>query len=376
MTSHILILARDPATREAVRSALTDPSYDVKETDVVPTALAHVQENRPQIIIADVSVPGGIGFFLQRVKALPDPPAVLLIADMATRQQAADALQAGAVDYMLKPILPAEVGVRVRRVMEQKQASEDIHLQLVQAETMVSLGRLVAGVAHEVNTPVGAIHSNSDVMSRVVKKLRAAIESSENGNKKGEILESLQVLSTLAEVSTLASQRIAESVRNLKTFARLDESQRQAVDLHEGLDSTVRLVQCDFRDRIRIEKDYGTIPPIECHPHQLNQVFMNLLVNAADAIDGRGIIRISTRLENQDVVIRVSDSGRGISPEHLRKIFQPGFTTKGVGVGMGLGLSLACRIVQAHAGTITARSTVGQGTTFTVTLPVPNLQEG
>ena len=164
----------------------------------------------------------------------------------------------------------------------------------------------------------------------------------------------------------------------MRNFARLDEAERKPADLHEGLDSTLTLAGHLLKNRITVHREYGTLPKVECYANQLNQVFLNILVNAAQAIDGPGEITIRTRVEPASsaadaggtVVIEISDSGAGIAPEHLRKIFDPGFTTKGVGVGTGLGLAICYRIVQNHRGSIEVDSTRGHGTTFRITLPV------
>jgi signal transduction histidine kinase len=158
-------------------------------------------------------------------------------------------------------------------------------------------------------------------------------------------------------------------VRSLKNFARLDEAERKKVDIHEGIESTLTLLQHQLKSRITIVKRFGDLPEIECFPNQLNQVFMNILVNAAQAITNRGTITVTTSKQEGAVKISISDTGVGIPPEHLSRIFDPGFTTKGVGVGTGLGLSICYKIVQDHHGTIEAESS-NTGTTFTITLPM------
>jgi two-component system NtrC family sensor kinase len=155
----------------------------------------------------------------------------------------------------------------------------------------------------------------------------------------------------------------------LKTFARLDEAEWKSADLREGMDSTLALVAHLHRDRIEVVRDYGDVPPIACHPGQLNQVFMNLLVNAIQAIEGPGTIRVRLGADAEALTIDVEDTGRGIAPEHLPRVFDPGFTTKGVGVGTGLGLAISHRIIEAHGGTIDVASRPGTGSTVTVRLP-------
>jgi two-component system NtrC family sensor kinase len=156
----------------------------------------------------------------------------------------------------------------------------------------------------------------------------------------------------------------------LRNFARLDEAELQMADLHQGIESTLTLVRHELKNRIRVVKNYGDVPPIRCHPNQINQVFMNMLVNGSQAIKGEGTITIRTFREGDIVSVQFSDTGVGIPPENLPRIFDPGFTTKGVGVGTGLGLSICFKIVQDHGGRIDVQSEVGKGATFTIRLPI------
>jgi two-component system NtrC family sensor kinase len=249
--------------------------------------------------------------------------------------------------------------------MKSKTREEELQAQLIQAEKMASLGLLVAGLAHEINTPMGAIHSNNDSLMRAVTKIRKLLEPAPSE----EVSRLLDILEQVCGNNAVAADRIMTIVRSLKNFARLDEAERKAVNLHEGLDSTLLLVQHQFKNRIRLVKEYGDLPEVECHPNQLNQVFMNILVNAAQAIRDRGTITIKTWKEDDSVKISISDTGSGIPAEHLSKVFDPGFTTKGVGLGTGLGLSICYKIVQAHRGTIKVESS-DKGTTFTIILPL------
>ena len=159
-------------------------------------------------------------------------------------------------------------------------------------------------------------------------------------------------------------------VQSLSSFARLDQAELELVDLHEGLDSTLTLINHLLKDRIEVVKIYGELPKVQCYASQINQVFANLLTNAAQAIKGTGTITITTRQDGPYALIEVADSGDGIKPEHLGRIFDPGFTTKGVGVGVALGLSTTYRIIENHRGSIDVRSEPGKGTIFTIRLPV------
>jgi signal transduction histidine kinase len=179
----------------------------------------------------------------------------------------------------------------------------------------------------------------------------------------------------MVDVSREACRRINEIVRSLRNFARLDEDERKPADLHEGINSTLTLAGHLMKNRITVHRAYGQLPPVHCYANQLNQVFLNMLVNAAQAIDGPGEITIRTRFvpdaaTQGSAVVEISDSGCGIRPDDMAKVFNPGFTTKGVGVGTGLGLAICYRIVANHQGKVDVESGVGKGTTFRITLPV------
>ena len=250
-------------------------------------------------------------------------------------------------------------------------AQEDAKAQLIQSEKMASLGLLVAGLAHEINTPLGAIHSNNDTITRSLDKIRQLLEGEDflSGEHKKRVEQLVEILRDVCENTTLATERLISIVGSLKNFARIDEADFKKADIHEGIDSTLTIVQHQLKGRIQVEKQYGNLPPVECHPNRLNQVFMNLLINAAQAIPDSGTITIRTARKGDSVTIAISDTGTGIDPEDRPKIFDPGFTTKGVGVGTGLGLSICYKIIEEHNGKIGVESD-NQGTTFTITLPV------
>jgi len=244
--------------------------------------------------------------------------------------------------------------------------------QLVMREKMASLGELVAGIAHEVNNPIGAIGSSADSMARCTRILDdfARPRLDEAGADGAKARKALDVLAENNDIVTTAARRVAEIVKGLRRFSRLDEAEFQQADLHEGLDSTLTLLQHQLKNRIEVVKDYGDLPMIDCYPNQLNQVFMNILVNAAQVIEGAGRITITTRRDGDHVTVAISDTGKGIAPQHMDRLFDPGFTTKGVGVGTGLGLAISYRIVQAHKGDIAVASEPGRGATFTIRLPI------
>ena len=238
--------------------------------------------------------------------------------------------------------------------------------QLIQSEKMASLGSLVAGIAHEINTPLGSINSNLDINRIIATKLKSTQGISEEG------LILISKLERTNEINTMACKRILEIVMSLKNFSRLDEADFQKADIHEGINSTLLLLNNQLKNRITVHKDFGQLPLIDCYPNQLNQVFMNLLVNASQAIAETGDIYIKTEPYMDRIRIYITDTGSGIKPENMDKLFNPGFTTKGVGVGTGLGLSITYKIIESHNGTIKVENTVDKGARFIISLPITN----
>jgi len=259
--------------------------------------------------------------------------------------------------------------------------------KLVQAEKLASIGQLAAGVAHEINNPIGYIFSNFGTLEKYLADLfsmLAAYEEAERalvgtptGAKLRALREEVELDFLKEDIPSLMSEskegitRVRKIVQDLKDFSRVDSAQEWVrADLHHGIDSTLNIVNNEIKYKADVVKHYGEIPDIECLPSELNQVFMNLLVNAAHAITAeRGTITIRTGAEADKVWVEVADNGSGIAPENLSRIFDPFFTTKAVGKGTGLGLSLSYGIVKKHAGHIEVSSVVGQGTCFRITLP-------
>jgi PAS domain S-box-containing protein len=247
---------------------------------------------------------------------------------------------------------------------------------LVQSEKMASLGGLVAGIAHEINTPVGAMTSMHDTLMRAIAKLKEHLKETNPGAfEKDERLKSLfAMIDESNQVIRSGASRVAEIVRRLRSFARLDEAELKKVDVHEGLEDTLTLVHHEIKHNIQIVRDYGTLPVMSVFPSRLNQVFLNLINNARQAIHNKGTITLRTWVEDKTAAIAITDDGVGIPKENLSRVFDPGFTTKGVGIGTGLGLSICYQIVKDHRGRIDVESEVGKGATFTVRIPT-NLDE-
>jgi len=233
--------------------------------------------------------------------------------------------------------------------------------KLVHSEKMASLGRLVAGVAHEINNPVSFIATSVAPLRRRLAQASASAPP--------EVASLLREAEDIAEVMARGAERTVAIVKDLRSFSRLDEATRKLADLHEGLDVTLRLLEPRWRDRVTIHRNFGTLPLVECDPGQVNQVFMNVLANACDAIDGTGNVWVETRHEGDTVIVTIRDDGHGIAADVLGRVFDPFFTTKDVGAGTGLGLAIAHGITSAHGGRIEVESAPGAGATFRIVLP-------
>lgn len=267
-------------------------------------------------------------------------------------------------------------------------------LALVQSEKMASLGQMVAGIAHEINTPLGYVQNNVSVGQEMFAQVEVMLASYD------KLIDSLldenvceeQISAQMQQVAELRAnsdtremmgamqglisdtlygvEQISELVLNLKDFSRMDAVSTETVDLHECIESALNIGRNVLKYRIEIIRDFGELPPITCSPSQLNQVFLNLFTNAAQAIEGNGKLTIRTWYENSAAQISVADTGKGISPEHVAHIFDPFFTTKPVGEGTGLGLAISHQIIQKHGGDIRVESHPGVGTLFHIHLPV------
>ena len=231
---------------------------------------------------------------------------------------------------------------------------KETQIQLINSEKMASLGQLVAGVAHEINTPVASIKSNNAILSKFIPQIKDA--------------EVADILQEINEIDCEAIQRISNIVTSLKKFVRLDEAELQEADINKEIDLTLDLIRHETKNRIEIEKHYGNLPLIKCYPNMLNQVFTNVLVNACQAIEGSGKIEITTEYSDKKLFVKIKDNGKGIPENELHKIFTAGYTTKGVGVGTGLGLAICTKIIEKHNGEILVNSELGHGSEFIITI--------
>lgn len=232
---------------------------------------------------------------------------------------------------------------------------KDTQIQLINSEKMASLGQLIAGVAHEINTPLASINSNNAIIAKFIKKI--------------DDPDMVETLKEINELDREAVARISNMVKSLKKFVRLDEADLQEADINKELDLTLDLIRHETKNKIEIIKNYSELPLIKCYPNMLNQVFMNILINACQSIAKSGTITLTTEFKDNNLTVKIKDDGKGISPDKINKIFTAGYTTKGVGVGTGLGLAISEKIIQKHEGKITVNSEVGHGSEFIITIP-------
>ena len=250
--------------------------------------------------------------------------------------------------------------------------------KLAQSDKLAAIGTLAAGVAHEINNPIGYISSNLNTMKKYLEKIREHLEKRDEPHEEDhkQIMDMVVDFNDAVNESIEGAARVKNIVADLKSFSRIDRAEKECANLNDGINSTLNIIWNELKYKCTVEKDFGILPELYCIPNQLNQVFMNILINAGHAItEEHGTILIKTWADDNNILISIKDDGCGIPKENLRKIFEPFFTTKEVGKGTGLGLSLAYDIVRKHGGNIEVKSEVEIGTEFTITLPLEGLSK-
>ena len=324
------------------------------------------------------------------------------IANSLDRKHAAEALLGANADLERRVVertheLREQISVRQLVELALQQRNADLQAlnsklvgtqsQLLQSDKMASIGQLAAGVAHEINNPIGYMRSNLNSLTGYIQDIFGVlheyeqVENTLTGTQAilapvHELKQRINLdflrkdIVDLLRESTEGVTRVEQIVRDLKNFSHVDEAEWQQVDVHAGLETTLNVASHELKYKVEIIRDYGELPQITCLASQLNQVFLNLLVNAAHAIEKQGKVTITTRCDGEQVLIMFADTGKGIDPAHINRIFEPFFTTKPVGVGTGLGLSVSYGIIQKHGGMIAVESELGKGTIFTISLPL------
>ena len=425
----ILVVDDNPSNVKVLFHILKNAGFKVSIARSGASALQMLEQITPDLILLDVLMPEMDGFTTcQQIKAssaTSEIPVIFMTA-LADNDSKIKGFEVGAVDYITKPVhhkeVLARVGVHVQlrnltKNLEQRVAERTFKLtqaleklqqtqvKLVQAEKMSSLGQMVAGIAHQVNNPINFIHGNLSFAHQYIQDLLILLDlyhfhcpepapEIKAFSEKIELDYIKQDLLSLLSSMQVGTDRIQEIMGSLHTFSRLNEARRKLVDLHKGIDSTLMLLSSrlqanGLRPSIKVIKHYGNLPKVNCYGGQINQVFMNLLTNAIDAIDeGMGhpscnqstlanpqdvpTIHIDTNfLGNERVIISIADNGLGIATEVQTKVFDHFFSTKPVGKGTGLGLSISYEIVvEKHQGQLTYKSELGVGTEFVVELPI------
>ncbi|MDZ8050604.1 MAG: response regulator [Aulosira sp. ZfuVER01] len=426
----VLIVDDTPMNIRLLFDILHADGFDISVVKSGEMALEKVPIIQPDLILLDVMMTGIDGFetcrCLKADASLKDIPIMFMTA-LSDVEHKVKGLQMGAVDYITKPIQVEEVLARVhvhlalrnaqqellQEVTERRQAEtklqktlqelQQAQTQLVQSEKMSSLGELVAGVAHEINNPVNFIYGNLNYAQEYIDDLLRIVKVYQQyyPNPVSEVQEEIEVndlnyliedLPKLLESMKIGAKRIRDIVLSLRIFSRLDEAEIKDVDIHEGIDSTLMILGHRIKGKpgnsfgIQIIKEYGNLPLVECFAGQINQVFMNIISNAIDALEESSVscplltvnrqlnenptIRIHTEATDKQVLIRIADNGQGIPKGLEKKIFDPFFTTKPVGVGTGMGLAISYQIIkEKHGGSLECVVLPEGGTEFVISIP-------
>ncbi len=420
----ILIVDDTPSNLSVISDVLSDYGFVIAIATSGERALKQLQLGLPDLILLDVMMPGIDGFEVcRRLKANPetqDIPIIFMTA-LSDASSKIKGFELGAVDYITKPFQATEVLARakthiqlrrlsktleqqveqrtakLRQAMKQLEASQ---LQLVNSEKMSALGNLISGIAHEINNPIGFVQGNIQHVDTYVKDLLWLIDlyqqhcprppdEFKEACKKIELDFIREDLPQLIDSLKMGTDRICHISTSLRTFSRTDAEDKVFFNLHDGIDSTLlilqhRLKSTALRPTIEVIRAYSELPEVNCFPGQLNQVFMNLIANGIDALEeaneGRSFravaaapnqITIRTEVNAERIIVHIGDNGKGIPEAIKSRIFEQGFTTKQVGKGTGLGLAIAHQIIrEKHDGSLNCTSEVGKGTTFTIELPI------
>jgi signal transduction histidine kinase len=419
---NILIAEDDYVSRLLLKKSIMAMDHEVLEAVDGKQAWEIFQTDEPDMVITDWMMPEMDGLELCKKIRASNKKTYSYIMLLTAKDKISDLVEvftAGADDYITKPFKPDELRSRIntgKRILtlehnhhklQQEMAEKNLELdkaikdlketqsQILQSEKMASIGQLAAGVAHEINNPIGFVGSNlatltdylkdfttlldhynlmklnlkdadSGKLPDTIKTITKTIDSYEDKIDIDYLKEDItELLSDCAE----GTERVRKIVADLKNFAHPGNDKLKLMNINQGIESTLNVVSNEIKYKAEVIKEFGEIPLVEGYPQQVNQVFMNILVNAAQAIEEKGKIHIKTQKDNKGVKVTICDNGSGIEKKNISKIFDPFFTTKPVGKGTGLGMNIAYNIIKKHKGTIDIQSEIGKGTTFTIILP-------
>ena len=406
MQTHILLVDDEEMIRNMQATSLGREGYTCHTGSSADEAWTQLETQAMDLALIDINMPGRSGVqLLKEIRDCYPETAAIMVTAVDDLETAMHCLDLGAEDYIVKPFSLDRVLLSVRNALEKRRLRQEnrahqLHLELkvreqteqlrasqamiVQQEKLAAIGQLAAGVAHEINNPIGFISSNLHTLGKYTEKLRrylemvetalaelptatrAAVDQERRQQKIDFLLEDIPDL--LGECLD-GTERMRRIVEGLKSFSRVDDTERKLTDLHECLERAITIAWNEIKYKATLERHFSELPPILCYPQQLAQVFMNLLVNSAQAIEDQGRISIHTTYAQGMLRATIADTGSGIAAENLERIFEPFFTTKEPGKGTGLGMSIAREIIKKHGGTIQVASEPGQGATFTVEIP-------
>jgi signal transduction histidine kinase len=384
----VLIVDDEAAARYGMRRALANQGYELVEATDGVSALREIESQHPDVVVSDINMPGidGLGL-LEGLHAFEEAPLVILITAYGSENVAVQALRAGAYNYLLKPFEVDELRVTVANAVEkQRLLRENRHYTaelertleelrqsqaaLVHAEKMASLGRLVAGIAHEINTPLGVIDGSAGTIDTAIGKIRAALSG---GAAAAGAERFLSIAADSAGQLQAACDRIQTIVSDLRQYAQLDRAEIQHVQLSDGIESVLRLIAPGLGEAIEVEREFAVLPPVECAPREINQLFMNLLLYAADSIrerSGTGRICIRTKATGAEVKVEFEDDGGAIAPERMAQLFEPRLDRREARMGVDLRLPISYQIARAHGGDLRVENLDAGRKRFELRLPI------
>ncbi|MDD2272858.1 MAG: response regulator [Desulfuromonadaceae bacterium] len=414
----IFIVDDDQCSRQLLDDILTRNGYATRTFSSGAHVLLALQKESADLILLDIIMPGMDGFEVcqhlkgdETTRYIP----VVMVTSLNEKVMRIKGIEVGADDFISKPYDATEILLRARNLLMVKRhydmlkehaalLEQQVRLrtaelenamselkstqqQMLQQEKMATIGQLTAGLAHEINNPVSFIASNIGVLAKycdsVLKFMALQQKALLSGQHDAQSTEQLLAIRKQMKIERIVKdipemnretmegvERIKSIVRDLKCFSRIDEAEQKLADINQCLESTLNIAHNELKYKTTLKREYGELPQLRCYPQQLNQVFMNLLVNAAQAIEAHGEITVRTWFAGDEINVSISDTGSGIAEEVKAHIFETFFTTKESGKGTGLGLSISNEIIKNHGGEIMVSSEPGKGSTFTVSLPL------